>query len=146
MASIERSALVMHNAEQMFDLVKDIKSYPDFLPWCHETHINDEGDDFLEAGMTIKKGGIEQTFTTRNQFVRPEYMTLSLVDGPFKRLDGRFTFTPLSEHACKVVLNLDFEVSGKILSMTLSPIVKQAANTMVDVFIKRADKVYGKSK
>lgn len=143
MAKIERSALVMHSAEDMYKLVKDVSSYPQFLPWCERAHVNEETAGFLEAGMTIKKGGLEQTFTTRNALNPPHSMSLELVDGPFEKLDGLFEFQALSDEACKVVLTLDFEVKGRILSMTLSPILKQAANTMVDAFVKRADAVYG---
>jgi ribosome-associated toxin RatA of RatAB toxin-antitoxin module len=142
MAHIERSALVMHSAEQMFDLVCDVARYPEFLPWCVDAHINSETESELEAGMTISKGGIQQKFTTRNEKARPQYMTMELVDGPFSQLQGRFTFKSLSDEACKVILELDFEVSGKILSMTLSPVFKQAANMMVDAFVKRADEIY----
>lgn len=143
MAHIECSALVMHSAERMFALVCDVQSYPQFLPWCVGAHLVSENDSELIAGMTIKKGGIEQTFTTRNVKQSPEWMTLELVDGPFSKLNGKFTFQPLNEEACKVILELDFEVAGKILSLTLSPIFKQAANTMVDAFVQRADAVYG---
>lgn len=143
MAHIERSALVMHSAERMFTLVCDVQSYPEFLPWCIGAHLVSENDDELVAGMTFSKGGIEQTFTTRNQKQKPDWMTMELVDGPFSKLSGKFTFKPLNEEACKVTLELDFEVAGKILSLTLSPIFKQAANTMVDAFVQRADAVYG---
>lgn len=142
MSRIERSALVMHSAEQMFDLVCDVKSYPEFLPWCVDAHIQTETDTELVAGMTISKAGIHQTFTTKNEKRRPEFMTLELVDGPFSKLHGKFSFQALSDEACKVVLELDFEVSGKILSMTLSPVFKQAANTMVDAFVQRAAVLY----
>lgn len=142
MAHIERSALVMHSAESMFDLVNDVKAYPEFLPWCVASSVISESDDDLLASLTIKKGGIEQSFSTRNSKQRPTSMTMELVDGPFKKLHGVFHFHALSPVACKVILELDFEVAGKLLSMTLGPVFKQAANTMVDAFVKRADTLY----
>lgn len=142
MPRIERSALVMHTAEQMFDLVCDVKSYPDFLPWCVDAHIQSETDHELIAGMTISKAGINQTFTTKNEKSRPEYMTMELQEGPFTKLHGKFSFQPLSAEASKVILELEFEVSGKILAMTLGPVFKQAANTMVDAFVERAGMIY----
>lgn len=143
MAHIERSALVMHSAERMFALVCDVQSYPQFLPWCVDAHLVSETDEELVAGMTIRKGGIEQRFTTRNVKQAPDWMSMELIDGPFSKLNGKFSFKPLSDQACKVILELDFEVTGKILSLTLSPVFKQAANTMVDAFVQRADAVYG---
>ena len=143
MAHIERSALVMHTAEQMYDLVCDVNSYPEFLPWCVASHVESETDTELVAGMTISKAGINQKFTTRNSKKKPEWMTMELVDGPFSKLHGKFSFQPLSDEACKVILELDFDVAGKVLSMTLGPVFKQAANTMVDAFVQRAKVKYG---
>ena len=143
MTHIERSALVMHSAQRMFDLVNDVKRYPEFLPWCIDAHIQSESDTSLVAGLTIKKGGIKQSFTTRNEKQNPDWMSMELVDGPFKKLNGLFKFQPLSDEACKVIFQLDFEVAGKILGLTLTPVFKQASNTMVDAFVKRADELYG---
>jgi len=143
MTHIERSALVMHSAQRMFDLVNDVKRYPEFLPWCIDAHIQSESDTNLVAGLTIKKGGIKQSFTTRNEKQSPDWMSMELVDGPFKKLNGLFKFQPLSDEACKVIFQLDFEVAGKILGLTLTPVFKQASNTMVDAFVKRADELYG---
>ncbi len=146
MPRIERSALVMHSAHAMFDLVNDVKRYPEFLPWCIAADVTSDNEQELVAGLTISKGGIKQSFTTRNQKQGPEWMSMELIDGPFKQLNGMFTFKALSEEACKVTLVLDFEVAGKILGMTLTPVFKQAANTMVDAFVKRADALYGEHK
>ncbi len=144
MAHIERSALVLHSCEAMFDLVQDVNSYPEFLPMCMAAHVESASETEMVAGITIKKSAISQTFTTRNKMSRPHFMSMELVDGPFKKLNGVFKFEALSPDACKVILELDFEVAGKILSMTLNPVFKQAANMIVDAFVKRADDIYSK--
>ncbi len=143
MPSIERSALVMHSAQEMFDLVDDVQRYPEFLPWCVGSNVISDSESELVASLIISKAGINQSFTTCNQKKAPDWMGMKLVDGPFKKLNGMFTFKALSDEACKVTLELDFEVSGKILGLTLTPVFKQAANTMVDAFVKRADAIYG---
>jgi ribosome-associated toxin RatA of RatAB toxin-antitoxin module len=143
MPRIERSALVLHSSQSMFDLVNDIARYPEFLPWCVNSNLVSDSDTELVAGLTISKGGIKQSFTTRNKKQSPQWMSMELVDGPFKKLNGMFTFKALSVDACKVTLELDFEVAGKILGLTLTPVFKQAANTMVDAFVDRANALYG---
>ena len=143
MPRIERSALVMHSAQAMFDLVNDVKRYPEFLPWCVAANLISDSQQELVAGLTISKGGIKQGFTTRNQKQAPDWMSMELIDGPFKKLNGMFTFKVLSVDACKVTLELDFEVAGKVLGLTLTPVFNQAANTMVDAFVKRADALHG---
>ncbi len=145
MPRIERSALVLHSAQAMFNLVNDVARYPEFLPWCIDSNLVSDSDTELVAGLTISKGGIKQSFTTRNKKQSPQWMSMELIDGPFKKLNGMFTFKALSEDACKVILELDFEVAGKILGLTLTPVFKQAANTMVDAFVKRADALYGEN-
>jgi ribosome-associated toxin RatA of RatAB toxin-antitoxin module len=143
MPRIERSALVLHSSQSMFDLVNDVARYPEFLPWCVSSNLVSDSDSELVAGLTISKGGIKQSFTTRNKKQSPQWMSMELVDGPFKKLNGMFTFKALSDDACKVILELDFEVAGKILGLTLTPVFKQAANTMVDAFVNRANALYG---
>ena len=139
---IDKSALVMHSAERMFHLVNDVARYPEFLPWCANTQIHDQNAEQVTASMEIAKGGVRHTLTTRNQLQKPEAIEMSLVDGPFRNLAGRWHFKPLSETACKVIPTLDFELSGSLSRMAFGSVFSQAATTMVDAFCKRADELY----
>lgn len=143
MTTITRSALVMYTAEQMFELVNDVRRYPEFLEGCKKTEVISEGDDFIEARLTIAKAGFNQSFSTHNRLVRPEKMEMELIDGPFTRFYGVWHFHKLSDKACKVSLDMEFEVSGKISGVALGVVFKQVANMMVDAFVKRAKVVYG---
>lgn len=139
---IDKSALVMHSAERMFHLVNDVARYPEFLPWCANTQIHDQNAEQVTASMEIAKGGVRHTLTTRNQLQKPEAIEMSLVDGPFRNLAGRWHFKPLSETACKVILTLEFEFSGSLSRMAFGSVFSQAATAMVDAFCKRADELY----
>ena len=136
---IDKTALVMHSAERMFHLVNDVASYPDFLPWCSASQVHEQTDHEIMASMDIAKGGIRHRLTTRNQLYLPHTIEMSLVDGPFRNLSGRWQFKPLQNNACKVILTLEFEFSGSLSRMTFGPVFNQAANTMVDAFCRRAD-------
>ncbi|MDO6681370.1 MULTISPECIES: type II toxin-antitoxin system RatA family toxin [unclassified Oceanobacter] len=143
MTTITRSALVMFSAEQMFDLVNDVRRYPEFLDGCRQTEVIDEGEDFIKARLTIAKAGINQSFSTHNRLVKPERMEMELLDGPFTRFHGIWHFQKLSEEACKVSLDMEFEVANKLTGVALGVAFKQVANMMVDSFVKRAQVVYG---
>lgn len=143
MTIISRSALVMHSAEQMFDLVNDVSAYPQFLQGCQATEVIAEGEDFIEATMTLAKAGLKQSITTRNILVRPESMEMTLVDGPFSKFTGIWRFHALSEEACKVTLDMEFEVASRLAGVALTALFKQVANMMVDAFVKRAKQIYG---
>lgn len=142
MTQVDRSALVLHTAEEMFDLINDVERYPEFLPWCSKTEIVSQTDDELVATLYLSKGGLKYSFTTRNQLSRPLKMTLELEEGPFASLTGVWDFKVLSDEACKVSLNLHFEFSGKIASLAMSKVFNQVATTLVDAFVTRADQIY----
>lgn len=142
MTSISRSALVMHSAEQMFDLVNDVRAYPLFLQGCKKTEVLEEGEDFMLARMVLARAGFEQSIVTRNELVRPESLDMRLVEGPFSKFSGIWRFQALSDEACKVTLDMEFEVSNKLASLALTALFKQVANTMVDSFVKRAKQIY----
>ena len=142
MTQVERSALVLHTAEEMFDLINDVERYPEFLPWCAKTEIVSRTDEELVATLFLSKGGLNYSFTTRNQLNRPSRMTLELVEGPFSSLAGVWDFKVLSDEASKVSLNLQFDFSGKIASFAMSKVFNQVATTLVDAFVTRADQVY----
>lgn len=144
MAHISRSALVPYSPEQMYLLVDAIPLYPQFLPWCRNAVEHERNADEVKASVEIAKGAVNKRFTTLNRLQRNKTIEMRLVDGPFKRLHGFWRFDELKPGACKVSLDLDFEFSNKILSLTVGPVFNQVANTLVDSFVERARKVYGK--
>lgn len=141
---INRSALVMFSAQQMYDLVNDVASYPSFLPWCSGATVLEADFTQMRASLDVSKGGMRQSFTTQNELVAHEKISMRLEDGPFKKLKGDWHFTALREDACKVELDLEFELKQGVAKLAFGPVFNQAANTMVDAFCERAKVVYGK--
>lgn len=142
MPTIQRSALVPHSAQKMFDLVNDVDSYPDFLPWCNDAATLEKGDGYNIARVDIKKGPLSQHFTTRNELINGNEINMTLVDGPFKQLHGQWNFKDIGEHGCRVSFEIEFAFSGLILQKTLSPIFNEICARMVDAFVARANQVY----
>lgn len=143
MKRVERSALLPYTADQIFDVVNDVAAYPDFLPWCDESKIIESTESALIASLTISKSGMRQSFTTRNILNRPQRMSLKLVDGPFKTLEGDWRFTQLGEDGCRIEMTLIFEMDSRLAGMMLGRVFEKAADTLVDAFCRRADSLYG---
>ncbi|MDH5392768.1 MAG: type II toxin-antitoxin system RatA family toxin [Gammaproteobacteria bacterium] len=144
MPLISRQSLVMYSPAEMFALVNDINAYPDFLPWCKSAHILSQTDDMIEASVEIAKGSLNKSFTTRNLLQKNKMIEMSLLEGPFKHLEGFWRFNPLKEPmACKVSLDLEFEFNNKLIAIAVGPVFSKIANTLVDSFCKRAVDVYG---
>ena len=127
----------------MFRLVKDVPSYPEFLGWCVSSEIHEQTHEYQLASLVVRVGGITQSFTTRNRFVPGERLTLSLVEGPFRHLSGDWLFEPLGTEGSKVTLVLGFDFSSKVLSSAFRRGFTHIADRMVGEFSKRADHVYG---
>lgn len=144
MPTVNRSALVRHSAQAMFDLVNDFERYPEFLPGCRYAQLIERDESHLVGELTLAKAGVEQSFTTRNDLYEPERIELSLVSGPFKRLQGQWLFIPMGEEACKVSLEMNFEFSNRLLGMAFGKLFSQVAGQLVDAFTRRADDVYGR--
>lgn len=140
--SINRSALVMHSAERMSELVNDVASYPQFLPWCSNAKVIESETEYMLASIQVQKGAIKQSFTTRNDLSEDGKIIMNLVEGPFSYLKGAWDFIHLKEGACKVELTLDFEIKQSLAKAAFSKVFNQAANSMVDAFCERANQIY----
>lgn len=143
MAQINRSALVMFSAEQMYSLVNDVASYPQFLPGCVDSRVESHTEQEMVASVVVAKAGIQKAFTTRNLLSVNRVIAMQLVDGPFRHLSGTWCFTPLDEQACKVELALEFEFNSVVVEMAFGRIFKELVGSMVQAFTGRAKEVYG---
>lgn len=143
MAVVKKNVLVSYSAAQMFALVEKVEDYPLFLPWCGEVRVSERRDDHLTATLSINYHGIKQSFTTQNKNNPPHRMEMRLVDGPFKHLDGEWRFVELRADACKIEFDLHYEFSSKLLETLIGPVFSKIANSFVDAFCERAEKVYG---
>lgn len=143
MTQVDRSALVLHSAEQMYELVNDVLSYPSFLPWCSDTELLEQSDEHMLARLHVAKGGFKYSFATRNALQAPSIIKIALVEGPFSSLNGQWTITALSDEACKISLSLSFDFKGKLAGMAMGKVFNQIAVAMVDAFCSEADRRFG---
>ena len=127
----------------MFRLVQDVPSYPEFLRWCVSSQVHEQTAEHQVATLVVRISGMIQSFTTHNRFVPGERLTLSLVDGPFRLLAGEWLFEPLGSEGSKVTLVLGFDFSNKVLSSAFRRGFTHIADRLVSEFSQRADAVYG---
>ena len=127
----------------MFRLVTDVPSYPQFLPWCDRSAVIETTDDGMVAEIGMAFSGLHKSFTTRNTHVPGRQVKLTLINGPFKHLEGTWDFIPLAEgqRACKVELTLNYSFES-VFGALVGPVFDRIASTLVDAFVKRAEQVY----
>lgn len=144
MTSIDRSALLPHSAEQLFNLVADIERYPEFLNGCVEARILTRDEGRVTARLGLSRAGFSHSFVTRNTMRPHEVIELELVDGPFERFGGSWRFTALTPEACKVSLSLQFRMRSGLVHAAAGRLFDRVALDLVDAVVKRATVLYGK--
>jgi len=134
---------VPYSASQMYELVKDVERYPEFLPWCGGARIVERFDDGVVGSVDINKGKVQKTFTTRNHFTQDSEISMQLVDGPFSKLQGAWTFHAIGEQGSRVSLHLEFDFNSTLASMTIGPVFNLIADKLLDAFVEEANRLYG---
>ena len=140
MITIKKSAFVFHSREKMFNLVDQVEDYPNFLPWCGKSEVIVRTKKITEAKILINYHSIKQSFTTRNVKVFPSKMDINLIEGPFKILEGKWSFIEIEKNTCKIEFELQYKFSSYILDKLISPVFNLIANTFIDNFVAKANK------
>ncbi|MGY8816523.1 MAG: type II toxin-antitoxin system RatA family toxin [Pseudomonadales bacterium] len=143
LTAINRTALVVYSAQQMFDLVNDVACYPEYMKNCVGAKILKQDKSFMLARLDLKKGFLQQSFTTHNTLYEPERISMTLDEGPFSKFLGEWSFKALNEDACKVSLDLEFEFNNFSVSLASNQLFTLVANNLVDALACRAKEVYG---
>ncbi|MEO6800921.1 MAG: type II toxin-antitoxin system RatA family toxin [Rhodanobacter sp.] len=143
MIQIRRSALVKYSPAQMFDLVNAVEAYPKRFAWCAGAEVVERHEDVLVARLDLRFAGLRQSFTTRNVVDPPRRLQMSLVDGPFRSLEGVWDFIALGDEGCKIAFALDFDYAGRLGGGALKLGFQGLAGRMVDDFCREAERVYG---
>ena len=143
MPTVRKSAIVPCSCESMFELVEDIESYPDFLPWCSGTEVFERGPGITRARLDVSYHGLRTHVSTLNRKHAPERIELVFEDGPFERFGGEWRFSPLGEEGCKIELVLDYELASGALAQLLGPLFGDISDSRVESFVQRAEVVAG---
>ena len=143
MRRVNRSALVPYTAREMFILVDDVESYPEFLPWCSSAEVHNRTAEIVEATLELHKGSLSDHFTTRNTRCEFETIEIELIDGPFRHLQGGWRFTEIGEEGCKLALELDFEFENMFVDMIFGSFFEDTCNSLINAYSKRAKTVFG---
>ncbi len=126
----------------MFDLVRDVRRYPEFLDWVSDAVVHEEGDERQVATLEVRLAGLVRRFTTLNHLEPGRAMNMRLHEGPFSDLSGQWFFESLGGGA-RVSLDLKFSLAGSLILKPFQRNFGRMADRMVDDFARRAESVYG---
>ena len=144
MSIVKRAREVAYSCEAMYNLVNDVESYGEFLPYFEKSIVHHRDEDEVQATLVVSAAGMQKSFTTRNRLQKNKMIEIRLVDGPFSHLEGfwRFDETPTG---CLISFDLEFQFSSRMIAMLLEPFFEQVTNRMLDAFCSRAEAIHAAS-
>lgn len=133
------------SAEQMYDLVADVRRYAEFLPWVVGTRIKSDSEEEMIADLLVGFSALREKFTSRVLKTRPSQIRVEYIDGPLKRLENDWSFTPKADGGCTIGFSVDFTFRNAIFEKIAGQYLDAAFRKMVAAFEKRAEQLYGSS-
>lgn len=130
--------------QQLFALVADVQSYPDFLPWCKKAIIHTQTPSYIEADLVVGFGLLQEAFSSEVQLIPPQRIDVSYIKGPFRYLNNHWIFIPQETGGCVVDFFIDFEFRQSLFQSMMVVFLTEAAKRMMAAFEKRAKTLYGK--
>lgn len=145
MPGIREKRHLPYSAEQMYDLVADVGSYAEFLPWVVGTRIKSNTEKEMVADLLVGFKALREKFTSRVIKDRPHSIEVIYLDGPMKDLDNRWTFHPAADGGCDIDFAVEFTFRNRIFEALAGQYFDRAFRKMVSAFETRADELYGSS-
>ena len=139
-----------YSADQMYDLVGDVASYPKFLPWCSAARIRsrkplpDASGEVMEADLVISFKLFRERFGSRvHLYPQKHRIEMEYLDGPFRYLKSHWQFRDLSDGRCEVEFYVDFEFRNIVLQKLIGVVFNEAMQRIVRAYEVRAKDLYG---
>jgi ribosome-associated toxin RatA of RatAB toxin-antitoxin module len=138
MREVKRSALVSRPPSELFALINDIESYPQFLPWCTHARVQSRSQQEIVATLGVRQGALHGEFTTRNTLEPERSIRMQLVSGPFSTLQGEWRLTPIETNGCRVELAMRFAFRNPLTALLFDSRFAATIGSLVDAFVARA--------
>jgi ribosome-associated toxin RatA of RatAB toxin-antitoxin module len=138
MREVKRAALVAQPAAELFALINDIESYPQFLPWCTHARIDSRSQHEIVATLGVRQGALHGEFTTRNTLEPDRRVNMQLVSGPFRVLQGEWQLTPIDPGGCRVEFTMRFAFRNPLTALVFERQFAATVGSLVDAFVARA--------
>ena len=141
MKNSKREEFISHSAIKLFNIVLDIESYPEYIPWCTKMIINQRNKNEIYADMYVKyKFILSQKFGSHIKFDKNNLtIETSYIEGPLEDLTTKWKFQEIDKKKSKIFFDVNFEFKNYIhqkVAETFYPLIE---TKMIDSFKKRAD-------
>jgi coenzyme Q-binding protein COQ10 len=136
--------ILRYTPDQLYQLVADVRRYPEFLPWCVGARVISSTENKLVADLTIGFKMFRETFRSQVTLERPHHVHVRYLNGPFRYLNNHWRFTPVP-NGTEVDFFVDFEFRSRLLQAVIGTVFNEAVRLMVRAFERRAYILYRRS-
>ena len=142
MPSFQNTKILPYTNEQLYSIIINVESYPEFLPWCKESEITNKIDDNnFDAMLTIGYKALDENYTSRVKGAYLKQIESKAISGPFKYLDSIWIFNKYGK-SCEVTFELNYEFKSFFLEKIMGAIFQKASEKMFSAFENRAKELY----
>lgn len=144
MPQLTHSETTPYSPQQIYALVADVASYPQFLPWCKAARIvKNESNTVFLAELVIAFKGLTERYTSRVTLSPHDGIRAEMVEGPFHHLLNDWHFIAQADGGTEIRLDLDFAFKSKLLETMIGGLFGKASEKMTSAFRERAQHLYG---
>jgi coenzyme Q-binding protein COQ10 len=143
------SKVLPYAPDQLFQLVGDVATYPDFVPWItsmrtwNARRLSD-GVEAVDAEAGVGFSFLKERFATRvRRDAHNRQIDVSLLSGPFKKLENRWRFLDAGHGCTRIQFDIDFIFKSRLLETLLRANFGQAVDRLIACFEDRARALYG---
>lgn len=132
-----------YSPEQLFDLVADVKSYPQFLPWVAAVRVRSDSPTDMVADLVVGFRALKETFTSKVHKRRPREIEIDYIEGPLKYLHNSWKFEPDGTGGTDIHFCVDFAFRSRLFETLAGQMFDRALRRMIGAFEDRAHALYG---
>ncbi len=145
MPKLSKKKKLIYTKAELCDLVLDIDSYSEFLPWCVASRVNKKENSLIIADLVIGFKMFREKFTSEVKYNYPDEIIVKYIDGPFKYMNNNWRFIANNEsNTTEVFFDIDFEFKSIVFEKIIGAVFHRAVEKMIDAFELRAIDIYGK--
>lgn len=142
MLKYHRVEILNYSNEDLFNLVIDVESYPEFIPWCIAARIIEKQDNVIKAELLIKFKGVSYKYVSLINLQEFSLISIDQFVGPFEYLRSSWKFNKLSENQTKLEISIDFSFKSSLLNKLSRIFSNTVSKKISDAFIARAQYLY----
>lgn len=148
MPRLSEQILIPHTPENLYDLVKDVRRYPEFIRWITRLDVTDETEDSgiytCTGTVNVAFKGFQERFSTHVKAdPAKRQIDVKLARGPFRHLRNRWTFQPIGELETRIHFHIDYEFKNPVLSLLARANTALAVEKIIQSYRVEADRRYG---